>query len=268
MAATEESLALVELHRQSQSRLSGMVAADIYPLTQLIDYDNIAGSYRSIEPYLLRIIVERGAQAEALAAEFYAAIRTAESISGLYTPRGADALDLRKVQRNLRIVGPGKAGKMMQLGQPNVEESMFTNLAGEAQRNVVNRNRSATVNTGTADKKCVGWVRVTDGNPCAFCAMLASRGPVFKDAKMATAGSKRVRKTRKLDGIKVDGYRAHPNCGCIAKPVYAPDDPWPGRGEEFRKIWDESTVGESGKNALNAFRRELARLQREAVTRV
>jgi len=57
------------------------------------------------------------------------------------------------------------------------------------------------------DRKAIGWRRVTDGNPCAFCAMLASRGPVYRDAAAA------------------DGLKYHAHCGCGAEPVYGTWEP-------------------------------------------
>ncbi|MGY1440156.1 VG15 protein [Streptomyces reniochalinae] len=33
----------------------------------------------------------------------------------------------------------------------------------------------------TRDRRCIGWRRVASGSCCSFCAMLASRGAVYKD---------------------------------------------------------------------------------------
>jgi hypothetical protein len=62
------------------------------------------------------------------------------------------------------------------------------------------------------------WRRVTDGDPCAFCAMLASRGPVY--------GSKQTAETR-----AADGRRYHDHCGCTAVEAVGP---W---GERDAQEW-------------------------------
>lgn len=65
----------------------------------------------------------------------------------------------------------------------------------------------------TAGRQQKAWRRVTDGDPCAFCAMLASRGPVYTETTSLTRG--------------FDGLRYHKGCGCTAEP-------WYGRWEEWQ----------------------------------
>ena len=239
MAVTDESLTLTEGHRLSQARIRQITAADLAEILPLLDLEDLKGSWPAVELLLVRVVQERHRQSETLAQEFYLAVREAEKVSGLVTPRGADALDLAKLVRNLRITGPGHAGTALYRGYADVFASTFSNLEGEMSRNVLNGGRGATLNTMNADRTAVGWVRITDGNPCAFCAMLASRGPAYRSAR---SGS----------------FKAHPRCGCTAKPVFSKEDPWPERNQRFREQWDATTKGYSGNDALNAFRRALA----------
>lgn len=268
---TAESVELTERHRLEQARLRAITGADLATILPLLDWEDLQGSWESVERLIVRLIEERRAESAATAMEFYGAVRSAEQIAEPFVPAAADELDLSKLVRNLRITGPGHAGRALYRGDLNVPQSTFVSLEGEVSRNVLNGGRSATLNTLRGDKQVVGWVRITDGNPCAFCAMLASRGPVYKSRQTATAGIRANRDRRgqsssnyfvrkSKSGATINDFQAHPHCGCTAKPVYAADDPWPDRNQRFRELWDDSTQGFSGRDALNAFRRALAQL--------
>lgn len=66
-----------------------------------------------------------------------------------------------------------------------------------------------------------GWARVAQGhNPCAFCLMLVSRGPVYSSAQ--TAGLD-LSDQSALDGdedVSSLMKQWHPNCHCIVVPVF------------------------------------------------
>lgn len=89
----------------------------------------------------------------------------------------------------------------------------------------------------------VGWARVLTGaESCGFCAMLASRGPVYKSKKSAS------------DAGGVDGKAYHDNCDCEVVLVREDQD-WVGREEyeALENLWASSTAGTNGKSALKAF---------------
>lgn len=83
-----------------------------------------------------------------------------------------------------------------------------------------------------------GFRRVASGGACAFCQMLASRGGVY---------SKRGA-----------NFEAHDGCTCSAEPIFHADEQEPPDVIALRELWDRSTRGLSGKDALNAFRRAQA----------
>lgn len=89
----------------------------------------------------------------------------------------------------------------------------------------------------------IGWARVLTGaESCGFCAMLASRGPVYKSKKSAS------------DAGGVDGKAYHDNCDCEVVLVREDQD-WVGREEyeALEQLWASSTAGTNGKSALKAF---------------
>ena len=73
------------------------------------------------------------------------------------------------------------------------------------------------------------WRRVTDGAPCGWCAMLASRGPVYSSA--AKAGQ---------------GRRYHGHCGCTAEPFDGAWEEWEPTPDEQRYIDAYNATHESG----------------------
>lgn len=72
---------------------------------------------------------------------------------------------------------------------------------------------------GVIQETAPRWRRVTDGDPCGFCAMLASRGPVYRSA-----------------GKAGDGNRYHGRCGCTVEPFDGDPDDWEPTPEEQRYI--------------------------------
>jgi hypothetical protein len=98
----------------------------------------------------------------------------------------------------------------------------------------------------------VGWARMLTGpRSCGFCAMLASRGPVYRSDKSALFRG----------GASADAY--HDGCDCVAVLVRK-GIPWEGQEshEVLDKLWQATGGKFSGKDARNAFRREWDRTVR------
>lgn len=81
------------------------------------------------------------------------------------------------------------------------------------------------------------WRRVTDGNPCSFCGMLAGRGAVYTSeaaAKGVGGRGKAVVAGKRKAGGQAKGIRArgsqsigskyHTRCGCTAEPAESVDE--------------------------------------------
>lgn len=114
----------------------------------------------------------------------------------------------------------------------------LTTTLGTAARIAQDGGRTTIVDTATADPVAVGWYRVTDGAPCSFCALLASRpviggrGSVYHSQTTA-------------------GFQAHNHCGCTAAPMFSRDDPLPSVNEAAARIYRQRGSGD----ALAAFRK-------------
>jgi hypothetical protein len=159
-----------------------------------------------------------------------------------WTPRD------RAAEVSLNITGPiGQKAKIARgRTQREARDVSFVESSGAATRHVLTGGRQSLLTLLTADPKVHRWIRVTDGDPCGFCAMLASRGPVYLTEDSA-------------------GFKAHDHCACTAEAVYHAGAPWPGRAAEFHRLWNQHIKDRySGKEARRQWRRLIDEMRREA----
>jgi hypothetical protein len=123
--------------------------------------------------------------------------------------------------------------------------------AAAAGRVAKNGGRSELWNTMQRDKRALAWARVsTTGTPCGFCAMLISRGAVYKTAESAMFN---------------EGDLYHDNCNCIAVPIFSEEQYQSSRfdlNRKYQEEWPKVTKGLSGKAALSAWRRYIRQTQK------
>lgn len=148
----------------------------------------------------------------------------------------------------LRGAGPNYLKQ--QSGRGETEERAMAKglqvVSGSATKQVLDGGRETILELIKTDPVINRYIRVTDGDPCAFCAMLAGRGPVYLTAESA-------------------GFQAHPSCACTAEPVANNKAAWPGDAAYYRRLWRDNIEGRfSGQDAINAWRRLYTDLQREA----
>jgi hypothetical protein len=90
----------------------------------------------------------------------------------------------------------------------------------------------------------VAWARVLTGaRSCFFCAMLASRGPVYTSETAA----------KFRGGQRVDRYHDGCDCEVVLVQNYST---WEGRRAHIllARLWEDATEGTSGRRSMNAFR--------------
>lgn len=96
---------------------------------------------------------------------------------------------------------------MVALGVNNVynlptetQKRAMSNAENWAVREVFRNSRNTIVSYSKSDSRAIGYARTTDGDPCKFCAMLATRGPIYAQDTV--------------------GFASHSKCGCSGEPVY------------------------------------------------
>ena len=240
MARTPEGLLLTERHRRLQLTLSAQALRDLFQLWSTVDPTNLR---ETIGPFTRAgaVIVRAGRQASAAAASrYYVTFRQLEGVGGQLVVTLAAPPELDVVEGQLR--GAGLAGVVRArergLGVEAASRNGFVKLAGSAASLVLGGGRETLLGAVHSDREALGYQRVTDASPCAFCRMVASRGAVFKSDASAA-------------------FQAHGHCGCTAEPYFENSRPLPAN-ERFRQEWDDVTKGLKGTDALNAYRAHLA----------
>ncbi len=163
----------------------------------------------------------------------------------------------RAARVSLTVTGPvsqkSKAGrgKPLQLAR----DESFVEASGAASRHVLTGGRQSLLTLVEGDMKAIGHIRVTDGDPCSFCAMLASRGAVYKEDSFS-------RSDPRFTGP--GEFKVHDSCACTMEIVYSRQAAWPGRAEEFYRMWRDNIEGRySGAEARRMWRRLYEQRQRE-----
>lgn len=239
MAGTEEGSALTAQHRSRQLVLRSALIRDLLLTWRLFDPTDPASyaEFSGVAEILIRSLYRDSA---ALATTYYREFRQAERIAGAAVVRPAPELARERIRIALRATGLAGTLKAMRLGYPPeaAAQQGFVRASGAAGRLVLEGGRQSLLETVEADPERPRWRRVTSGDACHFCAMLASRGAVYASDRTA-------------------GFQAHDFCTCSVEPAFAGSED-PPTTRRFRALWTESTRGHSGADAINAFRDALA----------
>lgn len=255
MATTAAGEKLTEQHRLAQLRLRARFIREFVTLWGLLDIDRLDETTVGWLDVTVDAIIRWREQSAARAQAYYNTFRAVETGQEPFVPPpetgAALTPNLPQIRTSLLVTGPiGYKSRIAKGFTPMRARAVsFTAVAGAASRHVMDAGRRQLIANATADEMAVGFSRVTDGDPCAFCAMLASRGPTY--ITRATA----FRTTERSD--RGAGQKYHDHCGCSVEPSFDRNANWPQQNREFSQLWAESTKGYSGKDALNAFRRAL-----------
>jgi hypothetical protein len=260
MATTTAGRQLTSQHGRQQTAIRAAAIADVLQVWQAgFDLDDIDESWRRMEPAVVAVTNDYRRQSSNVAAGYYQAFRTAEGAPGAHQPTLAVPPSREVLRYSLGFYGGVVPNQLLRTGRPDVARQAAVRLSGGVMRHVTDGGRDTVINNVQRDRQAVGVARITATDPCAFCAMLASRGPVYKSAETA-AGSRWSQSD--------EAFKVHDHCNCRMEPVYS-------RGEwreqypeaaEYRKLWNKAQreardAGElrrgTSNDALNAFRRSL-----------
>lgn len=255
MAATATGTRLTEQHRRDQLTIRTGFLRQLLRLWPLLNPRRLEDTAPAWLDLVLPLMVEEHQRSATRSLTYYEEIRTAELDEP--APRRArlvdlDALDTDAARSSLIVTGPAniksKTGKGMDPDE--AAKDALVAVSGAASRHVLNGGRQALVAAGDRDEGALAFARVTDAKPCWWCAMMTSRGPVYRNRESAGRSAN--------DRFVGDGlYKFHDHCGCTVEPVFTEDAEWPGHGRTFEDLWARSTRGKSGQAARNAFRRAI-----------
>lgn len=236
MAATDTGAALTEQHRGEQLALRASTLAELVALWPAWSVDD-PGSFDSFAEAATVLTRSSASRAAETSGGYYEAFRTAEGVDGRPTTRLADPPDRDRTRTAIRATGLNGTVTALRSGRSMDEarEVGFTRVAGAVGRLTIEGGNRTLMGSVGADRQARGWRRITAGEPCAFCAMLAGRGGVY--------------------GRDTVHFEAHNSCACTAEPAYSGSQP-PQRNQQFADQWDEATRGvRGGREQRRAFRR-------------
>lgn len=232
--------------RRTQALLAAQMARQILRVWRdLMNPAKIDASWPAVRAALMPIVQQARAQSAALAGAAYMDARRAAGVpDGGFDPEGPLQLAIARLESSLDVTGPVEFKKAVAAGKSPQQamDAAAVRMVGSTQYLALEGGRSVMKQSIETDERATGWSRVTDNDPCAWCAMLASRGPVYKSAK--SAGDPRQ-----------GGNSYHDHCGCEAWPAFTLDEPFVGLAESLYGDWREQTKGTGGRAAVNAFRR-------------
>ena len=173
-----------------------------------------------------QLVHKYGAGSSTLAARFYQSQRQAAGLAGRFTVKPADPPPLTQIRSTV-----GWATRDLWVADPPVDQAL-KDLQGSTQTLVLDQGRDTIINATHTDRKAIGWARIPEPDACYFCAMLATRGAVYKEDTV--------------------GFKAHNNCRCHVEPVFTHYEPT-AQIRGWDALYRDSTKGSS--DQLNAFRR-------------
>ena len=244
MATTAQAAALTAAYlaaTNQQGALAAYVVAQLW--LRAIDLNDIDASAAKLTARLIPLIRQQQDKTRALAREYYPAFRRLETgrSDGFSLPALGE-LDLPSLETSLRVTGPVALKKRISkiAAEPGsvLERSMLsqamddtaTGLSGAATRHVMNGGRDEIQNALKQDTLALGYVRNTQGDPCYFCAMLASRGPVYDDDSFDESDPRFIGEGE---------HKVHDHCRCTVEPVYSRKSKWPGVASEASQMWGD-----------------------------
>lgn len=227
--------ALTEAHRLQQLAIQRAALRDLVTLWPAFDATDIDASWAALEPAVLAITGQSRALSASLAGAYYQAMRLIEGVSGGFAVPTVTGWE-QAAAIALRVMGPVAAKSYTARQLPDVEGRTLVGLSGAVGRTVLNGGRETLVAAVKDDRRARGWARTGSGSPCAFCAMLISRGPVYGEA--------------------TGDFEAHDHCACGLEPVFSADEPRSPQAQELFDLWQTSTAdaGNGEGDALRAFR--------------
>lgn len=188
--------------------------------------------FAAFAAYLVLLVRRFGAAAGALAVQQYNAERKAAGVGGRFTPTPAQVPTTDQVSATL---GWATAPLRADNPKPGVEQIVAQRVTSGAERMVLDVGRQTIVTNTLRDTKASGWERVTEPGTCAFCALLASRGAVYRSEQ---AGD----------------FTSHDHCRCHAAPIFGAYHP-SAQVRSWQALYASASAGRRGAEVVPAFRK-------------
>jgi hypothetical protein len=257
----------------AQAGLAIMVSLAIAKLWPSLDLLHLRQALPAFKAAVVQE-VQRHAQASAtMAVRQYQRERVAAGVGSGFTPRPADPPPVEQIAQAVDwAVQPLWNSNVQALAQglPEAEPTDTLPSAGSAiadakgrlaaasERLVLNAGGDTIVDAVQQDRKAKGYVRITEANPCWLCAMLATRGVVYKSGSFEKANGRFDPHPDFPVADDAIPARAHDNCRCHLAPVFTAYEPtaeerkW---AQTYKDAKPNPADGDPSKAKQIAFRR-------------
>lgn len=253
MAFTVLGAQLTTAHRAAQLAVRARSLQGLIGLWKAVDVTNLADTIDVFSQAAALLAGQSFDQSALVATRYFESFRAAEAIPG-----AARAI---VAQRPTQIIMSGQLrgaalkgildGRSAGMDITRAKTNGLVRVVGQMAKMVLAGGRMTITGSVQNDRQALGWARVTSGDPCTFCRMLAGRGPVYKSQKSAD-------------------FEAHDHDGCTPEPVYDRGEIHLGpvaQSATYKKEYDTAQAWaraggtmsqDTSNNALNNYRRWLA----------
>lgn len=284
----EEFLALE--HAQDQEEVAAQLALGLLPMWYILNPDDLDATTLPWLMAIMPLIKKAYEQSQRLGGVFlndyrFAALPTKDPLN-IELPNVEKPLDVNDlawntldfpgpqidvqpfdedaVSRNMVVNGPSRV--MAGMDEKTLEEAMTTGLhtsSGAAIRQAINGSRSVTRDVAEQDPSILGYARVTDSDPCYYCAILASRGAVYRaDSFVASDADFKGGSIADLGENWSDVAKVHDNCRCTLRPVYMKAHFRDRESWFYYEQWKEFSKGKSNAKAIQNYRKHFVHYPR------
>lgn len=268
MAHSARGRRLTEEHRRAQASLTEQLAVWLAKLfREMLDPDDIDLSTARFVKKASPVVMEARAMSWAASQRYLEEFRREELKAALklgdYIENDVRSVPLDEIERILdALENPPPAELPDSLPSIEEVESDLQSSSGAVMKGAIKNGRTRSDAQETAEQAvasksvklvmeggrsalkdevagsrhgCVGYARVVDSAPCPFCAMLASRGGIYRSDAFSESNSL----------FAGDGqFMVHDGCGCTLEPIYGhPLQNLPPGSEELVAEWAEIAAG-------------------------
>lgn len=270
MARTAKGRRLTERHRVDQSRIAAAIVKAVSRIfAAKFDVANIDRTAYEVAQDAARLVLAGRRQSHDFSFEYLHNFHAAEGGDQQDAPVDYDdrySEDQAVTELVQTIVGVSKAMARKHATYQKNREATQAAVATKVTKIVADGGRAVIENdvrAGGKGRGPIGYCRVADADPCAFCAMLASRGVYYLGEELTGADAGTGLYTS--DSFKAsnarfagDGrFKVHDGCECTMEPVYYSGEgkiQLPGNGNLYAEQWAAIAAGR-GKDSYGAWRR-------------
>lgn len=177
--------------RSGAASLSTLAQSDLWGLWRSVR--TAAEAREALSDVLPALVTTYGTASAAFAADWYDELRDEVGAGGRFF-----AITAAVNEQGADVLARWGVGPLFD-GDPDWGAAR-TLVAGGLQRRIANAARETVTLSSVEDPQTRGWQRVTSGDACEFCSMLASRGTVYSE--------------------HTADFASHDHCNCHATPAF------------------------------------------------